>query len=127
MIRRMAGYLGLAALAVGAASCGLLEPDPWAERQAALDASRALWEDAGITAYSYELCRECYCALAGDFIVTVEDGTVVRAERPEDSPIPTEELPFVETIDDLFHAVQDAIDEEIRYEAAALVPLSGPD
>jgi hypothetical protein len=145
------------ALVVGTAACGLLEPDPWADRQAALDASRAVWDDAGITAYVYELRRECYCALAGDFTVTVVDGVVVRAERPEHGLIPAEEFQFVETVDDLFGAVQEAIDErafrftvayhpelgyptvvdldpiknaideEVRYEATALAPVSGPD
>ena len=142
-----------AALAALTASCGLLEPDPWADRQAALDANRAVWEAAAITSYTYQLRRLCYCGLAGDLIVTVEDQAVVVVERLDGGAVPVNERQHVESIDDLFAIVQDAIDdrafrfaveyddelgyptvvdldpiknaidEEVRYEASGLTPL----
>jgi hypothetical protein len=154
-MNRTRPWIIIAAAAVAAltASCGLLEPDPWADRQAELDANRAVWEAAGITSYTYELRRLCYCVLAGDLTVTVADRAVVAVERADGGPIPASERHHVETIEDLFAIIQDAIDErafryavefdaelgyptvvdldpirnvvdeEVRYEASDLVPL----
>ena len=118
MSRTRANALAAAILAaLTVSSCGLLEPDPWSDRQAELDANRAVWEATGITSYTYQLRRLCYCGLAGDLIVTVSDHAVVGVERVDGSPVPTSERQYVEGIDDLFDIVQDAIDERaFRYD-----------
>jgi hypothetical protein len=144
-----------AVLAMGGTACGLLEPDPWRVRQAELDVNRSVWEDAAITEYTYELNRLCYCGLAGTLTVTVADHAVVAVTREDGERIPPQDLHVVETVDDLFDVIQraidekafrytveyhaelgyptlvdldpirNAIDEEVRYEAGGLEPITG--
>jgi len=155
MPRQRATLMAVAALALGAGACGLLEPDPWRSRQAELDVNRSVWEDAAITEYTYELKRMCYCGLAGALNVTVADHAVVAATRVDGQRIAPQDLHVVETVDDLFDVVQraiderafrytveydpelgyptlvdldpirEAIDEEVRYEASGLEPIDG--
>lgn len=111
MNRRRARAATTAALALILAGCGILEPDSWAERQATLDRSRALWESAAIESYQYRLERWCYCGLFGELRVTVVDGVVTAAERPDGQPIDEAGFQYLETVEYLFDRTQQAIDD----------------
>ena len=147
--------LAVSAASLVMAACGLLlDPDPWTERQSQLEFHRQVWETVGPDSYRYDLTRACFCALAGDFTVVVNEGAVVQATRPDGSTVPEESLPYLQTVGDLFDRIQMAIeneadrfearydpdlgyptlvdldpqlntiDEEIRYEASSLEPTS---
>lgn len=108
----------VAALAVVLTGCGLLEADTWGERQEALDRNRDLWESQAVGSYTFRLLRSCFCPVGGEFTVTVSDGAVVAAERTDGSPVPAEDLQYLQTIDDLFDVIQTAIDYRAdRFEA----------
>lgn len=118
MHRRTTGVITATALTVVFAACGLLDPDPWAERQAALDRNRALWDATGIESYRYRLDRWCFCGLFGELRVTVVDGVVTVAERLDGQPIDEAELQYLETIEYLFDRTQQAIDNRAyRFQA----------
>lgn len=112
MDRRKARAATTAALTVILAGCGLLDPDPWADREAALDRNRALWEAAGIDSYQYRLNRLCFCALFGEFRITVAGGTVTAAERLglEGGPIAAADLQYLQSVDDLFDRAEQAVE-----------------
>lgn len=109
---RMIGTLLVLAGALGTGSCGLLDPDEWEARREALARNAAVWEAAAPDAYRYQLSRACFCASAGDFVVTVEDGVVVSARRTQGDTVPHSDLQYLETVDDLFATVQRAIEDE---------------
>lgn len=106
--------IAVAGLALLATACGLVDPDAaWGERQRALDRARSDWEGAGVASYRYDLEIGCFCGLTGRFLVTVDDGAVVAAERADEGPpVPEEQLPILSTVDELFDTLQEAIDAE---------------
>lgn len=78
------------------------------------------WEDAGLTSYSYVLELACACAPTSELRavrVTVQNGTVV--ERRYESNDPSQRTPASETVfgpydtvEELFAAVEEAIERE---------------
>ena len=78
------------------------------------------WQDAALTSYSYVLELACACAPTSELRavrVTVQNGTVV--ERRYESNDPSQRTPASETVfgpydtvDELFAAVDQAIDDE---------------
>lgn len=112
-MEKLIGILVLAAGALSLGSCELLAPkNEWEARRDEMVRNAALWEAAALDAYRYELSRACFCALAGDFVVTVEEGVVVSARRAQADTVPHSELQYLETVDDLFATVQRAIEHE---------------
>ena len=108
--------VALAILGGAITACGLVGPDDgWDDRRRVLDQARLIWDQAGIDSYRFQLSRACFCALAGDFVVTVDGGVVVRAHRPQapGDTLPASELQYLDTIDDLFDRLERAIDQEV--------------
>ena len=99
----------LLAFALAGACSDALGPDA-----SELAAARARWERSGTTSYEYRLQRACFCGL--EFLrpvrVTVEAGAVVAAVFADTGEPVRTPLSDVETIDDLFDEIQDAIDRE---------------
>ncbi|MDX1675026.1 MAG: DUF6174 domain-containing protein [Longimicrobiales bacterium] len=97
------------------AACGLVGPDDrWEDRRRVLEENRMIWEQSGIDTYRFELTRACFCALAGDFVVTVDDGVVVSAHPVMGDTLPAAERQYLETVDDLFDRLERAIEEEVH-------------
>jgi hypothetical protein len=77
-----------------------------------LDDARAPWPQAGITHYSYVHDQTCGCDERPTRI-EVEAGRVVGAEFVNSSePVPGASLASLPTIDDLFGAVDSALEQE---------------
>ena len=114
--------LVLVAFTLVAAACGGDDDDTAAPSTlstttvpaSGLAAARELWESQGLTSYTFEFERRCFCVPA-HYQVTVTDGVVTGAEplSPESPATPD---PPLETIDGLF-------DELERAEAEATGPV----
>lgn len=124
MLSNAVRTLLLASLAL-AGACGVLDPEPWDDRRDALEYSRAVWDGTGIQDYEYRLQRSCFCPLFGELQVTVVDDSVVQAVRPDGTPVPEEELPYVETVADLFDIIEWAIRTEAYSYQVAYHPTLG--
>jgi len=108
-------------LAVGLTAlpgCRVLGPDD----EPTLDTRphRVRWAAHSDGTYSFRLLRGCFCVPSGAMRVTVVDGEVISAVREADNePVPEEQLEWVESIEDLFDAIDRARTEGAdRLEAA---------
>ena len=71
---------------------------------------RALWEAQGLTDYTFDVRRVCYCQFVGDVRVTVKDGVITGVTEIA-SEVARDPETF-RTIDGLFDLVQDAYDRD---------------
>jgi len=113
----------LVALVGLAAACGTAEPPegPTPEFEddrpatiAATERAFSTWRGQGLERYRFRWQRTCFCPveLISPAIVTVRGGVVVAAELEEGgSAVPAGDLGRYQTIDDVFGAVFDAIQE----------------
>lgn len=124
--RRIAAVL-FAALAPVLAGCGILDSDPWREREEALEANRARWASHDVSDYTlgFSLSSEMATGrVQGPFRVTVvvEDDSIVSASLvTSGEPLAEEHWVVLSTVEDLFDAVAQAIDEraeayEVEYD-----------
>ena len=116
MIRRAARVPALAMLTVILAGCVATGPDLTQQRLNELNRHRARWSAADVDSYRYHLMRSCECLwpTGGNFVVTVENGVVVRAESEHDGePLAEDHLASMETVEDLFDRIAAAIDAEV--------------
>ncbi len=144
-----------AALAV--AGCSLLEPG--SALQEDLTAERTAWESLGYADYSYTMTVRCVCTGIVDVptrVAVVDDTVSMLVFESSGDPVPAEYHRWYLTIDQLFDALQEAIDgkaeligvayhpdlhyptsvtidysliqvvEEVRYEVSDLMPDGSP-
>ncbi len=109
--------------------------DVFTPAQAKLDAARARWNAVGPPMdYNMELRTLCFCGypvLGADYVaLEVRGGVPVGGETVrEGTPLPSDQLEFFRTIDDLFEAIQSAIDNraaslEVEYDPVLGYPTS---
>ncbi len=103
----------------------IVDPNSLADRQAALDAARALWAASGGDDYDMTFNWQCFCIV--DYVQrvdlevrggSVEDGTVTESGIQ----LTPEQLAEYVSVEQLFDLIQDAIDQdaaEIRVSYAA--------
>ena len=71
-----------------------------------LGEQRALWASQGLTDYTFDVVRICYCQFVADVRVTVKDGVITGVTELASEVARDPEL--FRTIDGLFDLVQDA-------------------
>ena len=75
-----------------------------------LGEQRALWASQGLTDYTFDVVRICYCQFVSDVRVTVKDGVITGVTELASEVARDPEL--FRTIDGLFDLVQDAYDRD---------------
>ena len=90
--------------------CSLVgDNDP---EKSALEQNRRLWKAQDLSTYTYALSRHCFCGYYGAYTVVVDRDTIQTITSVVTSEaIPAEEYQYFETIDDLFHIVEKALEE----------------
>jgi len=98
-----------------------------------LQMAKAQWDQIGMTSYTFELRRACYCgyADAGYRVrVVVANGTAIDAYNTDlEATLTPAHLATMPTIEGLFTIIRNAIDQSadrirVRYDAQTGVPLS---
>jgi len=94
-------------MALGITGCQILGPkDP---RTETMSDYRALWDEFQSGSYTFTLGRGCYCIVAGEIQVTVEEGNVTSAYSVwQNEAVLDEHLQFIETIDTIFDMIDRA-------------------
>lgn len=85
-----------------------------------LNQARTLWNGKDVDSYSYVLELQCFCAPANDLrpvVVTVQNGAVQSvlydSENPaQRTPAPASIFGTLDTVEELFAFVEDAIDRD---------------
>ncbi|TGD72322.1 hypothetical protein E4634_15265 [Mangrovimicrobium sediminis] len=92
--------------------------------QKALNQAEKLWSEAAVDSYTYIYSRLCFCPPEEDLVVTVTEGQVTSAFYTPSGTYLTELSLFdLNTIEDFFALVQQAIDEPV----ASLEVVYNPD
>ena len=99
-------YIRLTAVLLLAA-CGSDSPTAPANR---LGEQRALWAAQGLTDYTFDVTKVCYCQSVGDVRVTVKGGVITGVTELA-SEVARDPETF-RTIDGLFDLVQDAYERD---------------
>ena len=87
--------------------CQILGPDD--PRIADSETHREKWDSFQDGTYSYNINRGCFCAVAGEHFVQVQDGEVIEAFNVwRNEPVPREHFEYLETIEDLFDLIREA-------------------
>ena len=127
---RSAAKLPLLALALLAGACdgGPFGPSG---AEAELRAARARWERQGAADYAYTVRRTCFCGpdVAGPVRVEVRGGRTVSVSPFEGRPLFPGAFDRLDTVEEMFASVQDAIDAgpyllDARYDPARGYPVS---
>ena len=84
---------------------------------------RALWEAQGLTDYTFDVRRVCYCQFVGDVRVTVKDGVITGVTELA-SEVARDPDTF-RTINGLFDLVQDAYDRNAHEVKVEFDPSRG--
>jgi hypothetical protein len=113
------------------ASCSLFrEGERFDNQQSALSSNRTTWQLRSPDRYEFRLRITCYCApsIVRPVIVTVEDRTIVRVRDAQSfQDLSKSEFTFFYTVDGLFDAVQNAIEQNVDSLSAEYHPeLSYP-
>jgi len=87
---------------------------------------RALWDQAGVGSYRFDFLRSCLCQGIEPVTIEVTNDIIVSViNRNTEEILPTEEFTFYVTVDDLFDAVQDAIQQHVYSVEASFDPVLG--
>ena len=90
------------------------DDDKTKQYQAALDRNITLWNNGGISSYTYTWNVYCFCLPQDDIIVTVTSGTISGAfYSPSGTSLTAYEITRLFTIEDLFDRIQEAIDSRV--------------
>jgi hypothetical protein len=118
-------YLPVLGLIASLAGC--TSPNPGdVELQQELDANRAKWTAAGLSAYEYRFSNGCFCPpeITAPLLIKVEANEVTDLRRADDNtPVEPRDGGFYPTIADLFDVLQSALESD----AAAIVVQYDPD
>ena len=88
-----------------------------------LGEQRALWASQGLTDYTFDVVRICYCQFVSDVRVTVKDGVITGVTELA-SEVARDPETF-RTIDGLFDLVQDAYDRDAHEVQVEFDPSRG--
>ena len=88
-----------------------------------LGEQRALWASQGLTDYTFDVVRICYCQFVADVRVTVKDGVITGVTELASEVARDPEL--FRTIDGLFDLVQDAYDRDAHEVQVEFDPSRG--
>ena len=88
-----------------------------------LGEQRALWASQGLTDYTFDVVRICYCQFVADVRVTVKDGVITGVTELA-SEVARDPETF-RTIDGLFDLVQDAYDRDAHEVQVEFDPSRG--
>ena len=88
-----------------------------------LGEQRALWASHGLTDYTFDVVRICYCQFVADVRVTVKDGVITGVTELASEVARDPEL--FRTIDGLFDLVQDAYDRDAHEVQVEFDPSRG--
>ena len=87
--------------------CQILGPDD--PRLEDSESHRENWDSFQDGTYSYNINRGCFCAVAGEHFVQVQNGEVIEAFNVwRNEPVPREHFQYLETIEDLFDLILEA-------------------
>lgn len=116
--------LAVAALALQACTGGPFDPSG---ARAELRAGRALWEREGLADYAYTIRRTCFCgpAVSGPVRVEVRGGRTVSVSTLGGQSVAPGAFDRLDTVEELFEAVEDAIRAEPYQLASAYDPARG--
>jgi hypothetical protein len=82
--------------------------------QSELDTNRDLWNESGISTYTYTYTRSCFCLPQEDIVVVVKAGNISEAfYTPSGTYLSGDELAQLYTIKELFDLVQEAINSNV--------------
>ena len=117
---RPTAKLPLLALALLAGAC-TGGPFGASGARAELQAARALWERQGAADYAYTVRRVCYCApdVAGPVRVEVRGGRTVSVAPVAGQSLRAGTFDALDTVEELFGAVEDAIGADPHQLAAS--------
>ena len=94
-------------------ACTPSVPNPNNPDQADLNKNMALWRHSNISTYEYTYKRNCFCPPEEAILLTVINGQVTAASySPSDTPLPSEKLNSLMTIEKLFQVIQEAITQQ---------------
>jgi hypothetical protein len=88
-----------------------------------LGEQRALWASQGLTDYTFDVVRICYCQFVADVRVTVKDGVITGVTELASEVARDPEL--FRTIDGFFDLVQDAYDRDAHEVQVEFDPSRG--
>lgn len=111
-LRASTSCLALAACALAAPACSIIDPDEWAERLEALDRSRDRWADAQASVYRYTYSKSCECipGFAGLVEIEVTDDEITSLTPLSDQvEVPEEHWPAFDTVEEMFELIASAI------------------
>ena len=116
--------LALAALARQACAGG---PFDASGARAELRAGRALWEREGPADYGYTIRRTCFCgpAASGPVRVEVRGGRTVSVSTLGGQSVARGDFDRLDTVEELFEAVEDAIEADPYQLTSAYDPARG--
>ena len=113
-MKRTASTVGPMLLLPALLSCSIFEPNRFEDRQRDLDLNRETWQSRAVTQYGYRLQITCFCSMdiVQPVFVEVDDNAITGVQLVETGEELTQsQFKFFYTIEGLFGAVQNAIDE----------------
>jgi uncharacterized protein DUF6174 len=75
--------------------------------------ARSRWARNGRSSYAYTVARSCFCGDIGPMRVSVLEGVVVsRVYTETGQPVPADRHTDLDTVEELFELLEDALDED---------------
>ena len=114
--------LSLVGCVLGAVACS----GPLGPEQNQLDQALSLWRESEITSYSYRFQRLCFCPSVDPVIIEVEEEQIIAiTDEGSGQPATPPSVDYYLTIDGIFAAIHDAIEQGAHSLTAIYHPTLG--
>ncbi len=113
-MNRAASTVGPMLLLPALLSCSILEPNRFEDQQRDLDLNHETWQSRAVNQYGYRLQITCFCSMdiVQPVFVEVDNNAITGVQLVETGEeLAQSQFKFFYTIEGLFGAVQNAIDE----------------